>query len=321
MCRGSTCVVFWLSSLCLSLVSPYSQRMGRTKSAELEMLFSRNPRNVTGEHGCSAPRASRRPPNQQISRPSDTHQGACLLASVRPQAEAATAAWAATMFDKVVTHSQFVRALLSDAAAPPPLPSRVAAVSFPLSSLLAVLPPPSTLAMYASGDESTRDEAAASRTRSGEAAGGGGGGGEGGSDSSGEARQLKTELVWLLRTLLRVHAQGSSAKPADDEEGTKGLEAGDRGDGGGGRWRPDETGRLMAVLLAAYGATCSAADRATLGLLRALDERKAAGGAGLDELRRLWGAAAASCVLSAAGAAGVCAMPLLRPSLRLLPAP
>lgn len=232
--------------------------------------------------------------------------------AVRIQASA-TAAWAAATFDKVVTHSQFTRALLSDAAAAPALTKRIAAVSFPLSSLLAVLPPPSVLSTYA-GDESTPDEPTACGTRGGEAAG------CGEASSSGEARQLKTELVRLLFTLLRVHVQGASAgEPTDsgEEEGMKGLQTGDGGNvAGGGRWRPDETGRLMAVLLAAYGATCSAVDRATLALLRALDERKAAAGAGLDSLRRLWGAAAVSCVLSTTGGAGMCDAAAPLPSSR-----
>jgi hypothetical protein len=213
-------------------------------------------------------------------------------ASCTPAAAAAAgwAEWAAETFDRVVTHSQFARAMLSDHAATPPLPPRIAAVSFPLASLLAVLPPPATLAQYASSSGGGEGSSSSSSSSSGgeEAEATAAGAGE--RAERVVARRVKVELVRLLRALLRVQAAA-----ADRAES-----AGDQGGRGGTRWQPDETGRLMAVLLAAYGATTSRADRATLVLLRALELRRTADVPGLSSLRWLWGAAAASCVLAAA---------------------
>eukprot|EP00976_Prorocentrum_cordatum_P103878 1193640-Prorocentrum_minimum.AAC.4 len=175
----------------------------------------------------------------------------------------------------------FAELMTCEDGMPPPLPLRLRALPNSLiTSLLAVLP-----SGGAGGD--------------GASVGGEGGGGgdaveaEAGRLARAAAREAKRAVAALLAALLETldgDAGGNRTDRADPEGGSEmgGSEERDK-------WRPDATGRLLTLLMAAYGATRDACDLALFRALDRLDTLRAPGSPGLDALGRVWGAAAAGC--------------------------
>ena len=138
---------------------------------------------------------------------------------------------AATLFQKVVSHSHFLSTMKSAAASPPALPAAAAVVPLPLQSLL-------PLAEAPSGSDPSKEEETGETMFQGD-----------------PLAQVKRELCMLLETLLDVEDTFKSFKNSS-----------------GAELLAVETA-LLPVVMAAYGGSCSAADRAAWDLAKSLNLR------------------------------------------------